>query len=127
MIYKFLFLLLSFVVAGAKAQSEEFKIELNRILSVYERQASVYLDKAVKATKHPVNWSTEQIRNVNLAMRMSQNATIENISKEAREKYNSHKEEAQLIRSYLDDRYRSVFLNLPAEFFEKVSNELGKE
>jgi hypothetical protein len=123
-VISFLLLFISFGIA--KAQTEKSKMDINKILSVYELQASPYLDKMVQDIKHPSDWSAEQIRNTNVAIRMSQKVTIEAINKETIDKYGSQKIEVANVKSYLDNRYRTDLKNLPRDFFEKVSNELMK-
>jgi hypothetical protein len=120
-----LFSLLTFVVGVSQAQTEKSGVDINTILTIYEKHAVVYFEESTKQIKHSTN-NAETIKSVNMARRMAHGATIESINKDAKDRFYNQKVELSSLISYLDGRYRSD-LKLPNEFFENVSNELKKE
>jgi hypothetical protein len=111
----------------AQAQSQKAKKDVYSILETYEKAVVPYLEEKIR--KEATSSATEKSKAITTARRLSLGATIEGINKETRIKFKEERWDItniQLVKDFIEYRYRVDIGGLPEEFYKKVSEELDK-
>jgi hypothetical protein len=118
----FIYLFIS-ALASLQAQTKNASIDLETILTTYQKTVAPYLDKKVQEG-YTSPTAAEKV--LIYARRSSLEQTVLGINQEAKNAFKNDKFNIREVKEFIESKYRVQIGALPEEFYKKVSTELDK-
>ncbi|MFM9837121.1 MAG: hypothetical protein ACKVOQ_02590 [Cyclobacteriaceae bacterium] len=119
--------LLFMIFVVSFAQGNVLDKSIDSILKINEETAATYIDNRIR-NSIPLP-QTESTKAEAIALRLSIEATIKNINEETREKFKDELQNVsnlQVVKDFIEYRYKIDIGGLSEEFYKKVAVQLEK-